>query len=1040
MLTSEHKRLVVRLAMQAVVMSLGLSTWSSLAQGTGQVDGPQRSESKVFSFNLPEQPLSQALQAFARASGEQVIFSEPLVSGKQAPALRGSLTADEALQQLLRGSRLTVERSPSGAVMIRSVAQGTSIQAPLIDDQSDPKAVMRMPEVMVTGSKALNMDIRRTPDDVQPYVVLDRETIERSGSQNLDDLLKQRLPMNTVARSASQTAGTAGAISSVNLRGLGANQTLILVDGHRVSSGFSFGTTPTQPDISAIPLAAIERIEVLPTTASGIYGGGATGGVVNIIRRRDYEGAEAKVSYDTTLRSRSAIGRIDAAAGFNLEGTKTNVLLGASYSESNPLLVGDRDFVDLGRRRIFENNPSFYLNAANPPLGSTTNLRSINGSPLFGPGTAAFASVPDGYVGGGGVAPLLANAGRYNFDLADSAQGEGRNRSLTASPIVQSASATVRRRFGADVEAFLDAALSDSRSTYKASALFTNSSFTIPANAPTNPFGQAIQVTVPTASVDQDIQTKYSDRRVVAGVIFRLPAKWSGEADYTWERFRTFWQSTSSLNGLQTAAIASGSLNLLRDTRASPVDFSPFLNPPGQLLAPQFSTLKDATVRVSGPVWTLPAGKPTLTALVEHREEALSDALQFSSPGVNFYYPSRSQSVDSAYAELKLPLVSSALGIPGVRALEAQLAVRRDEYSVEGSTAFATSASAPVTRVSNKTSSTNPTIGIRYEVNRDAALRASYGTGFLPPSVTQLIANAPVTATIAGLVDPRRGNQTLGSFLLTSGGRADLGPEKSESYSIGAIATPGLLPGLRLSVDYTRIKKTNNISSLSQQQVIDNEAILQGRVTRGVNLPTDLAGWAGPITAIDTTSANIAKADVEAIDFSFDYARRTARLGTLSVFAAGTWQPHFKTQLVPTTPVVENVQMGSANPLKFKANAGFNWTGQRWTAGWVARYFGRYFVANPSLASSAILIRNQGSARIPSQTYHDTFAGYGIDFTNLLSLGGSQRLEMQAGVKNLFNRKPPFDAAFILGNVPAYYSAFGDPRLRSLYVSARVTF
>src|SRR5690606_5082656 len=113
---------------------------------------------------------------------------------------------------------------------------------------------------------------------------------------------------------------------------LGAGQTLILVDGRRQPGFPSYGNSG-QADLNGIPLAAIERIEVLPTTASGIYGGSATGGVVNVVLRRDYQGAEVSVKYEDSFRSDAPNHRVDLAAGFNLFDGKTNVLVAGSYME-----------------------------------------------------------------------------------------------------------------------------------------------------------------------------------------------------------------------------------------------------------------------------------------------------------------------------------------------------------------------------------------------------------------------------------------------------------------------------------------------------------------------------------------------------------------------------------------------------------------------------------------------------------------------------------------------------------------------------------
>ncbi|WP_340054746.1 TonB-dependent receptor plug domain-containing protein, partial [Pseudomonas sp. JAI120] len=151
--------------------------------------------------------------------------------------------------------------------------------------------------------------------------------------------LRQRLTAATSGASASQLGGRTGNASSINLRGLGADETLILVDGRRLA-GFSVAGSLAQPDINGIPLSSVERIEVLPTSASGIYGGGATGGVINIILRRDYQGLEAKATYDGTFDGGGARKSIDLSGGFPLEGGKTRVMLSGAWSQSDPLLNG----------------------------------------------------------------------------------------------------------------------------------------------------------------------------------------------------------------------------------------------------------------------------------------------------------------------------------------------------------------------------------------------------------------------------------------------------------------------------------------------------------------------------------------------------------------------------------------------------------------------------------------------------------------------------------------------------------------------------
>src|SRR5262249_30102386 len=157
---------------------------------------------------------------------------------------------------------------------------------------------------------------------------------------------------------------------------------------------------------------------------------------------------DVKVTYANTVDSDTAIRRLDVMSGFNLSNGKTNVTLAGAYAKSSLLTMGDRDFMQRGIAAELANNPNVFSATSFPTLGATTNIRSANGSPLFGAGTPSFTSVPVGYAGGGGLAPLQANAGRYNLDLASSAQlYTGKFATLYAPADLKSLSATVRHQF-----------------------------------------------------------------------------------------------------------------------------------------------------------------------------------------------------------------------------------------------------------------------------------------------------------------------------------------------------------------------------------------------------------------------------------------------------------------------------------------------------------------------------------------------------------------------------------------------------------------
>lgn len=1003
---------------------------------------PQLSAAEVKkSYDVPAGPAEQTLKTFSSQSGQEVLFATKTTGRVQTKAVKGDYTAREAVDQMLDGTGLTAAQdAKTGALTVTSDPNGPRLAQKNSDQPTDRSdkiegGVIKLETFEVMGSKLLNMDIRRSRDDAQPYVIFGRESIERSGAVNLEDFLKQRLTMNTVSTTNSQSATFQGNGSQVNLRGLGTNQTLILIDGHRTSGSKLLGSSLNQTDLNGIPLAAVERIEVLPTTASGIYGGNATGGVVNIILRRDYAGTELKVTYENTFDSDVARRRVDLAAGLTLEDGKTNVLLSASYSDSNLLATADRDFIQRGRARILANNPGILLNATTPVLGATPNVRSATGANLVLKSGAALNSpitfVPAGYLGAStdGGAALVPNAGRHNLDLADTGQQPGGGRQgLLNAPTLASVSATVRRQFTPRLQAFVELAAANNRGFFPFSNVF--GSFTIAATAPNNPFIQAINVTPPTDSADRATHTLNQDRRIAGGVIFDLGQDWTAEADFTWNLVRTDFAQPVGLSAAASADIGNGTIDILRDLRVTPVNFSPYVLPDTRLDPPFRSRLHDAAVRAAGPLWEGSSGTPvSLAFLLEHREEVFQEGRNITFFNTRVY-PEMSQLVRSVYAELKVPLVGMKNQKPGLRELDIQLAGRHDAYESNGSTPTIVEGVEPVAFISRRTQSTNPTLGLRYKPFEAVALRASYGTGFVPPTVAQLVPNPPFNLGGGLPLDPKRGNTSTGPIITTGGGSPTLRPEESESWSAGVILTPKFPAGLRVSADYTRIEKTDNITILSFQQVLNNEDIVPGRVVRGPVPPGDPFG-VGPVISIENSFINIARAELEAYDVAVDYQKKST-LGTFDAYFAATWQPHYRTQLLPTTPLVENAGVTSVFPLRFKANAGLTWKHGSWSAGWTVRHFDSYVVS-----TNAAVVLAQGATEVPKQNYHDVFVGYRFARQALGWRRAFSGLELQVGIKNVLGDEPPVDLGI---SASRYYSPYGDPLLTSYQVSVKRVF
>ena len=1002
-------------------------------------------------FDLPEQEAVKSIPEFARQAGIQISAPTGELHGTRTPRIQGDYDVRTALNQLIEATGLEIASDDGSMIVLRKArvpvqqesaissvegrnrlrlaqASGAATAASSSYSETDSNStsleeisVRGIPEVLVEGARVLNADVARSRDDIQPYVIFDAETIERSGATSVEEFFRQRLPMNTTGGTLQQN-GAVGNSSSINLRGLGTNQTLILVDGKR-QSNTSFGGTLLQSDINNIPLSSIERIEILPTTASGLFGGGAIGGVVNIILRRDYEATELRTEYSDTFDGGGAMRKVDLLLGRRFREGKTNVMFSGSWSDQDSLLSGDRDFYERGLSAIRRNNPG-YLDTW-MPMGSTPNIRSVDGSPLFGPGSPSFTHVPAGYAGGGGLTPLQQHAGEYNFEQPNTVQG-------TRAPVysgggVRSATVTVRNEFTPFLSGFLDISASDNEQHTLNTYHFLQE-FTLHEEAPNNPFGQPVRVRLP-LNADVEQENSLEQQQISGGLIARLPRNWTGELDYSVHRATSLLLNGQRFDPTLPALMMTGVVDVLSDVLEF-VDASDYINARDGKFVTQ---THNAALRLSGPIGRLPAGRPMLNVLLENRRMRLGDGTRENaldgSRLVN--YTTGKQDVDSIYLELTLPVISAANRIPGIEELELQLAARHDRYDiVSGPHAVPVGTPSPVA-TKNSSDSTDPTLGFKWQPIEDVTVRASYSTGFLPPDNFQV--SSPMMMGIMGtqIVDPRRGNEVNTSYVTTLFGNPNLRPEESKSWSAGLVATPRVLPRLRLSLDYTNIKKSDTIvgyPELSESLLLANELSFPGRVIRG---PADGMYEVGPVVHLDMSYLNAAKVDVEAWDLQADYVLQTESFGEFSWFALGTRQTKYEVQLLPSLPFRNTVGVTGAAPLEWRFNMGMKWRYGAWSAGWATRYLSSYLVADPALPASTVTFLNQGGSRVPSQLYHDAQVSYDIPFAKSW-LAGAQ---VQLAINNILNDKPPLDVL-----APHYYSSFGDPRLASYSLSLRMSF
>jgi iron complex outermembrane receptor protein len=358
---------IILFAIFAAVLSLDPST--SLGSET-----PSASSGIKSHFDLPAEPLDKALRDFAAQANCNISYQPAIVAGLQAPAIKGEFTVGGVLALLLKGTRLRAVDVNENTIQILEKPRSTSRDAASAPNGQYPQDFGRtgadvptparttpdsrvadgsngdaeghgnrdLQEITVTGTH-----IRGTKDSPSPVLVYTRADIDATGTNTVQQFL-QTLPQNFASASEntigqlaanSQTNNTVNG-SAPNLRGLGADATLVLINGHRVAPGNSDGSFV---DVSMIPLTAIERIEIVTDGASAIYGSDAVGGVINIILRRKFDGVESRAQYGTV--SSGSMHNVQIGQTVGDDWTSGSALLSYQYFDQTPLSAASRDYL-----------------------------------------------------------------------------------------------------------------------------------------------------------------------------------------------------------------------------------------------------------------------------------------------------------------------------------------------------------------------------------------------------------------------------------------------------------------------------------------------------------------------------------------------------------------------------------------------------------------------------------------------------------------------------------------------------------------------
>ncbi len=1008
------------------------------------------------SYNVAAGPLADVLVKLAQASGAAIVFDPQLVANKSSRGVQGVFTREQALHEALVGTGLEPSIKSNGTLSVQPAAipAGTAAAAPQASAPSSPLQTRNLQAVQVTGSLIRSVDVEMA----QPVVTITAQDIQRQGFATVGQFLQNLTAANVpdISKSDPLDAGVDAGGTFINLRGLSAVRTLILVDGKRWGTSYDGFT-----NLDTIPSSIIDHIDVLADGASAIYGSDAIAGVVNIITKKNFDGIQFD-SYDGQYMPHHDGDQEQYGMTFGKTSQRGSILFSAQYQNQDALNGDSRPF-------------SAY------PL---TNLHPLSGWATVGP----YGQILNTASG----SPLILNAGGNPLNINDyhtqvlptsgpngNVTNPGDTYNLQSLSNLQSATNmknlflqghydllnNLTANFNLDYNEQGNTALLGGYplSTYNGDYALSQNSYYNPYNAP----GQTPQdidyqralVELPRYTINKVKNYRYS---------FGLEGNFAiGDHLFNWDasyydtKFEGNIYATGNLwlANLQNAlgpSFMNASGNVVCGAPGKVIAGCVPLNVlagPGGITPAMFKYLEADTddhygsqekgpqVDLSGDLYKLPGGDLTFAVGASHRTESGYDNpdpvdVQGLTTNLAGQPTQGSYGVNEAYAEVNVPLLKD---LPFAQALSLDVARRFSHYSNFGSTR-------------------NNSFKLTWKPFDDLLFRASYGTGFRAPTVGDLYGGVsttypayddPCDATFglakynaavakncsngiggqpalsqaalnaAGLggefsngfmqeqspgipVTAPGGAPVYGPFTL--GGNPNLKPETSDSAQIGFVYSPSYLTGFNATVDWFNYKVRNVISSISPNEVLDN--CYQLGIVADCNLFQRNAANNYQVSSLFSGEENQGYLETSGYDVTLSYALPKLSFGEFKLTSSSTYLSKFNTLQYPGVPV--SYDAGTAGNWRVRSNFTVGWTYGDFGASWNLRYFSpqKATCYNPSYSAYPCTLPNYYAAgtgvtpltQVPSVTFNDLQVYWNAPWHATISVGAN----------NIFNRLGPY--------------------------------
>jgi iron complex outermembrane recepter protein len=1000
------------------------------------------------SVKMPGQTIAETLREISQTTGVQIVFLDPELARLPSPAISDGTSARSMLREALKDSgydfrftnRNTVRvfrKSARAAKPTKiSLAPSRQDQSAVSPDASQQNESVELDEIVVTGTRLQSGAFNNSV----PTQQVTAQELAESGftdlAQSLDDVPGISLADSNVGQPAGaiQNAGT----STVNLRNLGANRTLVLIDGRRTVSN---AANRNVVSLNTIPQAFIDRVDVITGAASAIYGSDAVAGVVNIVTESRQQGFR--------IRGRNQFGLNEGGGG-------SEYTLSGSYGTR---FADDRGYFLVAA--TYEKDEGIFARQRLPRAGAPTSFDATNNvvdDPVLS------TDIPGGRFRGSNF--YFTEAGlQRNFVTAVNGYNDRPEDTLRAPRDLLAVAAKGSLRLSDAFEPFFQIQFSDLDSFFSRAPIGIRDTTEVvirdpatglpAANFPllsvgrisrTSPLAPAlIRTGAPSSGIDfrrrfieVGNRETFNDRDTLRGWVGargNLSDAWSYELSYGYGRFEQ--------NQLRTGGVNLRDLRLGLDVEVDPANTSALrcrdatarangcvpvnifgvgtISPEAAAYIRADSTFRSVVRQdvvlgyVTGSFGGLPAGDIGVVIGGEYRRDASSlqtdeeTRTGFTTtsgiPGFN-----ESFSVREAFVEATVPLLGD---VPFVKSLTLDFAGRVAEYTQSNvGTVFSYRA------------------GLNWQMADDLRFRAQYGTAVRAPDLSELfspprddadtvvdICNG-VTATTAGLVAANcrrvpgiaaeisssgRFTQNSTNVRSPNGGNRNLDAERARTITAGVVATPRFVPGLTLSADYYNIRVNGAIDSFTNETILNQCYSATDFPSNSFCSLISRNSVDGEIQEIVQREQNLNQTRVSGFDVRLRYERPLDGIGVNGELLFGLDWTHSienETDFAGLTGVQTDFNNGEINSPKNEFTARIGYEDKEFRTQWRARYIGPVVASNERVADA--LLRNVTD---PLFLNYDAYWRHDWNFT--LRVGNAPRLRLTGGINNIFNKTGP---------------------------------